>query len=94
MADKTCLMCSTKVTVPPKHMMPKYSNPDFIIAPCCGRYFKRNCIQKLAMSEGSARFQCPNCGEQSLFGLAMRRCGIYVPIRESSGPKSGTDMLP
>lgn len=53
-----------------------------VVSPCCGRTFHWLCVQKMAMAGGSSLFKCPNCLDNQLFVISMRKCGIYIPLQD------------
>ena len=53
--------------------------PGLLVAPCCGRTYHRDCVQKTALQAGKAAIKCPACNDKEIFNREMERCGVYIP---------------
>ncbi|KAI6655931.1 G2/M phase-specific E3 ubiquitin-protein ligase-like [Oopsacas minuta] len=61
------------------------NKPSFhnLVTPCCGNYFHRPCLQRMALSAGKHHFKCPMCGNVEDFQNEMQTFGINLPDRDA-----------
>ena len=61
------------------------NKPSFhnLVTPCCGNYFHRPCLQRMALSAGKHHFKCPMCGNVEDFQEEMQTFGTNLPDRDA-----------
>ena len=52
-------------------------------APCCGGWFHRECLCRLAKSTGYF-FKCPLCNNKEEFEREMKNFGVYIPDQDAA----------
>ena len=74
--DTDCVICYEKVDQ-------VLENFKKIRAPCCGRHFHRDCVQRFAMTSGTQHFKCPNCNNQEEITKEFKKNGVYIPYKDA-----------
>jgi len=56
---------------------------DVLWTPCCGGWFHRNCVERMAETAGCHFFKCPLCNNKDEFSQEMQDFGIYLPDQDA-----------
>jgi len=51
--------------------------------PCCGGWFHRSCVERMAETAGCHFFKCPLCNNSKEFSEEMQQFGIYLPDQDA-----------
>lgn len=51
--------------------------------PCCGGWFHRSCVERMAETAGCHFFKCPLCNNSKDFSDEMQQFGIYLPDQDA-----------
>jgi len=65
------------------------SKTDNLWTPCCGGWFHRACINRMAKTAGIHFFKCPLCNNSAEFTEEMQTFGIYVPDQDAKWETEG-----
>ena len=57
-------------------------------APCCGRFFHRDCMQRYASTSGQGHFKCANCNNRGAILKELHRMGFYIPVKDADWESS------
>ncbi|XP_023329403.1 PHD finger protein 7 [Eurytemora carolleeae] len=60
-----------------------------IWTPCCGGWFHRTCMTRMASTAGAHFFKCPLCNNIDEFTKEMLEFGIYVPDQDAKWETEG-----
>jgi len=77
--DNQCGVCLDEVE--------ELVSPATLWTPCCGGWFHRSCIEKMAENAGLAFFKCPLCCNKETFEKEMLEHGVYIPDQDAEWEK-------
>jgi len=86
-SDKDCGICLDTLS--------KMKN-DNLWTPCCGGWFHRDCVNRMASTAGMHFFKCPLCNNTEEFTQEMLNFGIYIPDQDAKWETEGaafSDLL-
>ncbi|OXB53912.1 hypothetical protein ASZ78_016564 [Callipepla squamata] len=72
--DTNCAICLRSVG-------DRASFSTLVCPACTHTWFHQGCIQLEALNAGTTPFQCPGCGNNTLFRKEMSTLGIHIPDR-------------
>ncbi|OXB55754.1 hypothetical protein ASZ78_000059 [Callipepla squamata] len=82
--DTNCAICL-------KSVGERASFSTLVCPACTHTWFHRGCIQLEALNAGTTPFQCPGCGNSTLFRKEMSTLGIHIPDRRPAREENDVD---